>query len=229
AKQGFAIERRTGHDQHFFEIAGVSQELRADWSSRTREVKELVAEWTEDFIDEFGREPTVEEQRRYAVTQRVAKGSWHRPDLLDRWQRQAAHHGMSAAAVDALCAEGPALPSPAEGRRQLVEDLLSPAGLTLHAATFDRKTLELRAYEWGAGLLEPGHVEAAIDDLLRREEVIRLDEDVYTTAEMLLIEQATAAWRDRRAGLPVPSRPDSATSPRPFSARRCGPPKNSRS
>ncbi|MGE5762007.1 MAG: MobF family relaxase [Gemmatimonadota bacterium] len=207
AKQGFAIERRTGHDQHFFEIAGMPQELRDDWSSRTREVKELVAEWTEDFIDEFGREPTVEEQRRYAVTQRVAKGNWHRPDLLDRWQRQAGHHGMSASAIDALCATGPALPSAAEGRRRLVEDLLSPTGLTRHAATFDRTTLELRAYEWAAGLLEPEHTAAAIDDLLRRQEVSRLDEDVYTTAEMLRTEQAVVAWRDRRAELPLPAPP----------------------
>ena len=94
AKQGFTIRRRTGHDQHFFEIAGFPDELRAEWSNRTREVKELVTEWKDTFIEEYGREPTIEEQRQYAVTQRVAKGSWHRPDLLDRWQRVAGHYGL---------------------------------------------------------------------------------------------------------------------------------------
>jgi len=207
AKQGFRIERRTGHDQHFFEIAGIPEELRNDWSSRTREVKELVAEWKEDFIDEFGREPTVEEQRRYAVTQRVAKGNWHRPDLLDRWQRQARHYGMSAVGIEGLCGPQPALPPPDEGRRQLIDDLLSPTGLTERAATFDRKALELRAYEWAAGILEPREVAPTIDELLRREEVIRLDEGVYTTAEMLLTEQAVLNWRDHRAEVPAPDPP----------------------
>jgi conjugative relaxase-like TrwC/TraI family protein len=51
-RQGFGIERRTGNNERYFEIAGVPEPLREDWSSRSREITTSVAEWRSEFLAE---------------------------------------------------------------------------------------------------------------------------------------------------------------------------------
>lgn len=196
---GYQIERRTGHSKQYFELRGVSTRLRDEWSSRRKEVETKGDVWRQAFLESFGRLPTPSEERDWAAKTRPAKAKWHRRDLFRRWHAQAAALGVTPqAAVEAAArryANGSTLPPPAIGRTRLVEELLSPEGVTREHATFDLARLRFEAYQRAPGLVVANEVEQALTQLIRHQNVIEVQSGVWTTQEILALEHRVLTWR----------------------------------
>jgi TrwC relaxase/AAA domain len=199
---GFEIERQTGHSGQYFEVGGISPRLREEWSSRHKEVESKGEAWRRAFHESFGRMPTPSEERDWAAKTRAAKAKWHCGDLYRRWHAQAAALGVTRqAAVEAAAqrrAHGSTLPPPAVGCARLVEELLSPEGVTREHATFDLARLRFEAYRRAPGLVVASDVERALRELTRHQDVIEVEQGVWTTREMLALESRVLAWRRAR-------------------------------
>jgi ATP-dependent exoDNAse (exonuclease V) alpha subunit len=189
-----------------------------------------VQQWRSEFRIEHGRDPTHLEARAWSVTQRVKKGIWHRGQLDDAWAEIAAYYGFTPQSVEALRtgAHSPA-DDPAQARAQLIDELPGENGLTQRESAFTLRMLRVRAYEWSAGLLDAPEVEQVIDAVQRHDEVVQLNEELWTTQEMLDLEREVIQWkadRGRKARHPQPARRQVAEAliraPVPLSAEQHG-------
>ena len=81
AGEGYEIERGTGKDGRYFEIAGVPRTLIEEFSGRSREV----ARAAERFRARYGRAPERGELRNLALDNRRAKELTTRADLQRVW------------------------------------------------------------------------------------------------------------------------------------------------
>src|SRR5207247_10539914 len=165
---GFAIERNTGKGGRYFEVSGIPVELREVWSSRHQEIQVTTGQWRREFLDRFGREPSMFEEREWTAKSRAAKGRYCRTDLFTFWRDVAACHGVTPETVEWLRLH-PRVPIE-HGRAQLVAELLGSEGVTREHATFDMAALRVAAYERAAGLVPPAEVERALTDLLQHKE-----------------------------------------------------------
>ncbi len=199
---GFEIERRTGQSGQYFELRGISARLREEWSSRHKEVESKGDEWRRSFRESFGRLPTQSEERDWAAKTRAAKAKWHGGNLFQRWHAQAAALGATqqaaAEAADRRRTNGNTLPPATVGCARLVEELLSPEGVTREHATFDLARLRFEAYRRAPGLVVASDVERALSELTRHHDVIEVEPGVWTTREMLALERRVLAWRSTR-------------------------------
>jgi conjugative relaxase-like TrwC/TraI family protein len=203
---GFGIERRTGKGERYFEIDGVPMALREVWSSRHQEIAGASRHWREEFADQFGREPTIFEEREWAAKSRATKGRFCRGNLFAFWRDVAAFHGVTPETVEWLRHHRP-LPA-GQGRAQLVAELLGSEGVTREHATFDLQSLRLAAYERAAGLIPPAEVERALTGVLQDAEVVEVSPGVWTTKEIRHLERRVLAWRTAR----TPGRIDEAVN-----------------
>jgi conjugative relaxase-like TrwC/TraI family protein len=211
---GIRIERGTGTRGRYFEVAGVSAALREAWSSRHREISTRSEQFREDFQAAFGRDPSVAEEREWAAKTRAKKARWHRGDIAEHWRVMADHYGVTAQTLDALRTtsggggvHGVTGDPIADTRRLLMREVLGPQGVTAEHATFDMTTLRRFVFERAPGLLDVEGAASVLEDLIAprpdappTERVVTLDAEagVYTTAEMVELEQQVLAWRQRR-------------------------------
>jgi hypothetical protein len=214
ADVGFAIDRRTGRGKRYFEVSGVPESLREEWSSRDREIAGNHADLIAQFRAKYGRDPDGNELRELGVRQRVAKGRSY-PDPGTFWREVGRAHGMTAATVDGLRRED--RPSLANRHGEAVAGLLAEDGLTAEQAVFDTRTLRIAALQHAAGLLSVAETEKTIAGLTKRGEVVELEVDRWTTREMLALEARVLAWRERRRDM---APPPPSTSPQRWRALR---------
>ena len=177
---GFTVRPQTGRGRRYFEIDGVPTTLIADWSSRSAEIAGASAEWIEDFRATHGRDPSVVELREIAVRHREAKGKPHSSPRLF-WRVVGRVHGFTEDTVATLQRDGAGLPDAGDARAALIGELLGADGLTREHATFTMPTLRTQAMIRGAGRLTVDEIERAVAELIRNDDVVRVDDGVWTT------------------------------------------------
>jgi conjugative relaxase-like TrwC/TraI family protein len=204
AQLGFAIDRGTGRRQRYFEISGIPEDLRTDWSSRDREITGHTAMLKAAFRTQYGRDPSVVELRDLNVRHRIAKGRSY-ADPATFWRAVGVAHGVSAETIEGLRRQG--RPSLADRREQMVRAVLGEDGLTARHAVVDTRRLHIVAFQRAAGLLTVAETEQTLAALIDQGEVVGLGKDRWTTREMLGLETQVIAWANHRRGLPPPPRP----------------------
>ena len=195
AALGFGIERRTGKGGRYFEIHGVQMDLRQVWSSRHQEIEATTGEWRKEFLEHFGREPSIFEERQWAAKSRAEKGRFYRGDLFAFWRDTAAHYGMTPERAEMLRYQRISV----AGRTQLVAELLGSDGVTREHATFDMQSLRVAAYEHAPGLVPPAEVERTLSDVLRDADVMEVNPGVWTTRAIRQLEGRVIAWKLARS------------------------------
>jgi conjugative relaxase-like TrwC/TraI family protein len=192
------LEARLGlrvvRERSWFEGDGVPRGLMAECSTRSREIREVLAE----------RGHTSAAAAAAAAQEtKTAKVTVPRADLFPAWQEVAARHGLTPEAVRGLCG-----PAPERDRAALGEAAVRDAvsGITEQHSHFTRGELVRRTAEaaqgHGLGLAD---VVANVDrHLAECPEVVRLGawkgQERFTTREMLALE-ASLMSRVERAKL----------------------------
>jgi len=193
-QQGYEVVAGTGRDGRYFEVAGISENLRNALSGRSREV------WlaAERFRARYGRAPERDELRNVKLENRKAKTPQNRPELQATWDERAAGQHVDRADVEALRSAEPGGVQRAEraGWQERVE-----RSLTAQGATFSERELRASVLEQGVGELSPERVSEHARELIASGEVIELEQGRMTTREIRGMEQAIdARVRDMAAG-----------------------------
>jgi conjugative relaxase-like TrwC/TraI family protein len=151
---GYEIEGQTGRDGRYFELAGVSRQLREAFSRRTREVQAHI----ERFRARYGRAPQRGELRVLKSENRPAKRLVDRGDLDRAWRQIAEAHPEHP--------EHPERPGHGErlGHGRSNHETGKPSGpvervieerLTEKSSTFTLSELRATVFEQTAGRLTP--------------------------------------------------------------------------
>jgi len=187
AGEGYEIERGTGKDGRYFEIAGVPRGLIEEFSGRSREV----ARAAERFRARYGRAPERGELRNLALENRRAKELTTRADLQRAWSETGRRHdfGPDEAARLIGVPERPKVERPIEDRIE--------ARLTEHHAVFQARDLHAVALEQTAGEMAPDRALAVAREMIRDRRVLTLEGGRMTTLAVRAQEQAV----ERRAEL----------------------------
>jgi conjugative relaxase-like TrwC/TraI family protein len=179
-KEGYAIQRGTGNEGKYFEVAGVPKELCEAFSARHREI----ARAAERFRAIHGRAPERGELRELALENRRAKELATRADLQRVWTQTAASHGFGTDEAARLIGahERPA-------RAQALAELIE-AKLTEREAIFDARALRSVALEQSAGELSPAQVLELARAMLSERRILTLEGGRMTTLAIRAQEQA---------------------------------------
>ena len=196
AGQGYRIERATGKDGKYFEIAGVPEELRDAFSGRSREV----ARAADGFHARYGRAPERGELRNLALENRRSKRLANRTDLENVWRQTASRYEFGPNEALRLLA----------GERtqtviRPVEDRIERR-LTERHAVFELRDLHTVALEQTAGELAPHEALDIARGMIRDRRVLTLEGGRMTTLAVRAQEQAIerrAATLARPAGRDV--------------------------
>ena len=187
AGEGYAIERGTGKDGRYFEIAGVPGELIQEFSGRSREV----ARAAERFRARYGRAPERGELRNLALENRRAKELTTHADLQRVWSETGRRHDFGPDEAVRLIGA----PERAKVERP-IEDRIE-ARLTEQHAVFHARDLHAVALEQTAGEIAPDQVLAVAREMIRERRVLTLEGGRMTTLAVRAQEQAI----ERRAAL----------------------------
>ena len=187
AGEGYPIERGTGRDGRYFEIAGVPRELRDAFSGRHREI----AQAAERFRAKHGRAPERGELRDLALENRRAKELTTRGDLQRVWTRTGERHGFGADETVHLIGS-PAHTPPVQALEDRIE-----AKLTEHDAVFDAGALRTVALEQAVGEMSPDEALAVARGMVADRRVLTLEGGRMTTLDVRAREEAI----ERRSGL----------------------------
>jgi len=209
------------------DVEGVPREAIVEMSQRSRDIDRHI----DAMVD---HRPTSARGRQIAAYDtRAPKHTAVDPDALrPSWEQRLDGVGFDRHAAD-RCYDrqlGPAVVSD-DDRRQLLNLMASPEGVTEHAATFDRRDVLQFVADWGGDrlgathtadladawlltphivALDPARRDARTSDVIRRGDgrrVAAIDgEALYTTHQMLGVEEAidAAYLQGRHAGLPTP-------------------------
>ncbi|MGO9320951.1 MAG: MobF family relaxase [Solirubrobacteraceae bacterium] len=193
-QQGYAVVAGTGRDGRYFEVAGISEDVREALSGRSREV------WlaAERFRARYGRAPERDELRNVKLENRKAKTPQSRPELQATWDERAAGQHVDRAHVESLRSGEPGGVQRVEqaGWQERVE-----RSLTAQGATFSERELRASVLEQGVGELSPQRVSEHARELIASGEVIELEQGRMTTREIRGMEQTIEARvRDMAAG-----------------------------
>ncbi len=193
-QQGYAVVAGTGRDGRYFEVAGISEDVREALSGRSREV------WlaAERFRAGYGRAPERDELRNVKLENRKAKTPQSRPELQATWDERAAGQHVDRAHVESLRSGEPGGVQRVEqaGWQERVE-----RSLTAQGATFSERELRASVLEQGVGELSPQRVSEHARELIASGEVIELEQGRMTTREIRGMEQTIEARvRDMAAG-----------------------------
>jgi hypothetical protein len=185
--EGYPIQRGTGKDGRYFEIAGVPEALRDAFSGRSREV----ARAADRFRARYGRAPERGELRDLALENRRAKTLTNRADLNRAWRETASRHDFGPdQALQLLAGERPTVqPRPIEDRIE--------QRLTEHQAVFELRDLHTVALEQTVGELHPHEALQVSREMIRERRVLPLEGGRFTTLAVRSQEQAI----ERRARL----------------------------
>ncbi len=182
-QQGYEVIAGTGRDGRYFEVAGISENVREALSGRSREV------WlaAERFRARYGRAPERDELRNVKLENRKAKTPQSRPELQATWDERAAGQHIDRAHVESLRSGEPGGVQRVEqaGWRERVE-----RSLTAQGATFSERELRASVLEQGVGELSPERVSEHARELIASGEVIELEQGRMTTREIRGMEQA---------------------------------------
>lgn len=193
-REGYTIERNTGKDGRYFEIAGVPRGLLEDFSGRTREV----ARAAERFRARRGRAPERGELRDLALENRRAKELTTRADLQRAWNETGQRHHFGPDQAARLIGVPERTPP-----EHAVEDRVE-AHLTQGHAVFDARELHAAALERTAGEMSPKEALALAREMVRDRRILTLEGGRMTTLAIRAQEQAIerrAAQLARPAGL----------------------------
>jgi conjugative relaxase-like TrwC/TraI family protein len=185
---GLEIERRTGHDERYFGIAGVPKSLSKHWSSRDRDVD--IAGNT--FRRRKGREPGPRELDKLTLQSRGPKSTATERDINHSYRAVGGEHEFSGPKVENTFADH-ITTIEADLRKELL------AEVTRHRSMITTTELRSRAYELSTGVSRPADADQMILDLERSGELIRLHEGMWTTRALREVEQATLRVAEQRA------------------------------
>jgi conjugative relaxase-like TrwC/TraI family protein len=178
AVRGHAIERATGRQGRYFEIAGVPRGLLDAFSARSREVGRAA----ERFRAKWGRAPERDELRALKLENRKAKVLVTTGDLQRAWRDTAARQDFDGspfrAETHAPPASQPALEDRVEQR------------LTERAATFEAGELRAVVLEQSVGELSPQDALAVARSMIVERRVLPLEGGLMTTLAVRAREQA---------------------------------------
>lgn len=185
--EGYEIERGTGKDGRYFEIAGVPHGLIEEFSGRSREA----ARAAERFRARYGRAPERGELRNLALENRRAKKLTTRADLQRVWSETGRRHDFGPDGAVRLIG-APERPKV----EQSIEDRIETR-LTEHHAVFQARDLHAVALEQTAGEMAPDQALAVAREMIRDRRVLTLEGGRMTTLAVRAQEQAI----ERRAEL----------------------------
>jgi conjugative relaxase-like TrwC/TraI family protein len=175
--RGYAIERGTGKQGRYFEIAGVPRGLLDAFSARSREVAHAV----ERFRAKYGRAPKRGELRALKLENRKAKVLHTEADLQLVWNE--------TAACFEYVADKRAQPRLGlEDRRPLKERV--EKRLTEHAAMFESGEFRAVLLEQSVGDLSPAKALAFSRTMIAERRVLPLEGGLMTTQTVLAREEA---------------------------------------
>jgi conjugative relaxase-like TrwC/TraI family protein len=178
-QRGYAIERGTGRQGRYFEIAGVPRGLLDSFSARSREV----ASAAERFRAKWGRAPERGELRQLKLENRKAKVLVTQTDLQQSWSETAARFDYRADEPQDLHGQTAASPElPLEDR---VEERL-----TERAATFEAGELRAVLLEQSVGELAPRHALERARTMVAERRILPLEGGLMTTLAVRAREQA---------------------------------------
>ncbi len=195
AERGYAIERGTGRDGRYFEVAGVPRGLLDAFSARSREV----ARAAERFHAKWGRAPERGELRALKLENRKAKVLVTRGDLQQAWNETAAR--FEDIADEPRASRETTGVAPVE---VALEDRVEQR-LTERAATFEAGELRAVLLEQSVGELPPRQALTRARTMVAERRILPLENGLLTTLAVRAREQAierrfgelsTAAGRD---------------------------------
>ena len=195
AERGYAIERGTGRDGRYFEVAGVPRGLLDAFSARSREV----ARAAERFRAKWGRAPERGELRQLKLENRKAKVLVTYGDLQQAWNETAAR--FDDMTDEPRASRETAGVAPVE---MALEDRVEQR-LTERAATFEPGELRAVLLEQSVGELPPRQALARARTMVAERRILPLENGLLTTLAVRAREQAierrfgdlsTAAGRD---------------------------------
>ncbi len=177
-QRGYAIERGTGRQGRYFEIAGVPRGLLDAFSARSREV----ARAAERFRAKWGRAPERGELRALKLENRKAKVLATQTDLQRAWNDTGARHDFSGQpqAGDSTPAAVPQRP---------LEDRVEER-LTERAATFEAGELRAVLLEQSVGELAPREALALSRSMIAERRILPLQGGLMTTLAVRASEEA---------------------------------------
>jgi conjugative relaxase-like TrwC/TraI family protein len=178
AQRGYAIERGTGRQGRYFEIAGVPRGLLDAFSARSREV----ARAAERFRAKWGRAPERGELRALKLENRRAKVFVTQTDLQRAWNDTGARHDFNGQPQAGDSTPAVALQRPLEDR---VEERL-----TERAATFEAGELRAVLLEQSVGQLAPREALAVSRSMIADRRILPLQGGLMTTLAVRASEQA---------------------------------------
>lgn len=179
AQRGYAIERGTGKQGRYFEIAGVPRGLLDAFSSRSREV----ARAAERFRAKYGRAPERGELRALKLENRKAKVLVTQGDLQLVWNETAARFEYTTDKEQAVGHRAPDAPERA------LEDRVEER-LTERAATFEPGELRAVLLEQSVGELAPREALALSKSMIAERRILPLEGGLMTTLAVRAREQA---------------------------------------
>jgi conjugative relaxase-like TrwC/TraI family protein len=188
SQRGYAIERGTGRQGRYFEIAGVPRGLLDAFSARSREV----ARAAERFRAKWGRAPERGELRALKLENRKVKVLVTQTDLQRVWNDTGARHDFTGQPQ-----AGDSTPAAAPQRR--LEDRVEER-LTERAATFEAGELRAVLLEQSVGELAPREALAVSRSMIAERRILPLRGGVMTTLAVRASEQAVERRFSELAG-----------------------------
>jgi conjugative relaxase-like TrwC/TraI family protein len=179
AECGYEIERGTGKEGRYFEIAGVPRGMLDAFSARSREV----ARAAERFRAKWGRAPERGELRQIKLENRKAKVLVTKTDLRLVWNETAARFEAAPAERSPREAE-----RVLENRRPLADRV--EERLTERAATFEPGELRAVLLEQSVGDLAPREALAFSKTMIAEQRVLPLEGGLMTTLTVRAREEA---------------------------------------
>ena len=179
---GLALERRTGREGRFFEVAGIPDQLVKRWSRRT----EVIERAAREFRDRYGRAPRAGELAGMSVATRGTKTVTAEVDVSAAWRAVGEEHGLERGRAEGLF-ESRAPKREPDVRGELLGEVVAQRSMVT------RQELEARALEIGAGAGPAAQATERLDELSRTGELVELDGGWWTTRELRDLEQRTLA------------------------------------
>ncbi len=187
---GVSIDRRAGKNERYFEVRGVPEELASRWSSRSEDVDRAARL----FRGRYGREPRARELGSLTISTRGSKSAADPLDVNDAWRAVAAEGGLTKQQVQQLFDDRQIDSAP---KVDLANELLRE--VTRERAMITERELRAKAYEVSAGVCRPADADRLVNDLARSGELVRLQDDTWTTRAHRDLEQRTLDIATRRA------------------------------
>ncbi len=187
---GVQVDRRTGKNERYFKVHGVPEELASRWSSRSEDVDRAARL----FRGRYGREPRAGELGSLTTSTRGSKSAADPIDVNDAWRALSAEHGLTKEQVQQIFDDRQIDRPP---KVDLAKELLRE--VTKERAMITERELRAKAYELSAGVCRPAQADRLVNDLARSGEILRLEDNTWTTQAHRDLEQQTLDTATRRA------------------------------